>query len=84
MFMRPYTILVALVVLAGCNSFPGMPGMPEMSDMRMSVEERLTGFTLEVTKEKPKAIVLSKGMGHALHAAVSTNEGYIGALCMIK
>lgn len=82
MFIRPYIILVTVVVLAGCNSFPGMPEMPEMSDMRTSVEQRLTAFAMEVPKEKPKAIVLSKGMGHALHAAVSTNEGYIGALAL--
>ncbi|MDB9817105.1 hypothetical protein OAC00_04725, partial [Amylibacter sp.] len=50
--------------------------------MRTSVEERLSNYTLEVPEAKAEPIELSKGLAHALGAAVSTNEGYLGALAL--
>tara|TARA_B110000908_G_scaffold169720_1_gene227473 strand:+ start:2779 stop:4122 length:1344 start_codon:yes stop_codon:yes gene_type:complete len=76
MNIKPYILAIALVLLAGCDK------LTEISVMRTSVEERLSNYALEVPEAKAEPIELSKGLAHALGAAVSTNEGYLGALAM--
>jgi outer membrane protein TolC len=76
MHARPYTIAAALVFLASCDA------PTEMSDMRTTVEERLTTYALEVSGAEVAPIVLTQGLVPALRAAVSTNEGYLGALAL--
>jgi adhesin transport system outer membrane protein len=76
MHAKPYTITAALVLLASC----GAP--TEMSDMRTTVEERLTTYASEGSGAGGKPIALTQGLAPALRAAVSTNGGYLGALAL--
>lgn len=76
MDIRPYTVAITLVFLVSCDK------ITEISVMRTSVEERLSNYALEVPEAKAEPIELSKGLAHALGAAVSTNEGYLGALAL--
>ena len=69
MHAKPYTIAAALVFLASCDA------PTEMSDMRTTVEERLTTYASEVPGAEVAPIVLTQGLVPALRAAVSTNEG---------
>ena len=73
MDIRPYTVAITLVFLVSCDK------ITEISVMRTSVEERLSNYALEVPEAKAEPIELSKGLAHALGAAVSTNEGYLGS-----
>jgi len=76
MHAKPYTIVAALVFLASCDA------PTEMSDMRTTVEERLTTYASEVPGAEADPIVLTKGLAPALRTAVSTNDGYLGALAL--
>lgn len=76
MHAKPFTIAAALVFLASCDA------PTEMSEMRTTVEERLTIYALEEPGVGSKPIALSQGLAPALRAAVSTNEGYLGALAL--
>ena len=76
MDIRPYTVAITLVFLVSCDK------ITEISVMRTSVEERLSNYALEVPEAKAEPIELSKGLAHALGAAVSTNKGYLGALAL--
>ena len=77
MHAKPFTIAAALVFLASCDA------PTEMSDMRTTVEERLTTNVLDAPAAGgAEAIALSQGLAIALRAAVSTNEGYLGALAL--
>jgi outer membrane protein TolC len=76
MHAKPYTIAAALVFLASCDA------PTEMSDMRTTVEERLTTYASEVRGAKVAPIVLTQGLAPALRTAVSTNAGYLGALAL--
>ena len=75
MHAKPYTIAAALVFLASCDA------PTEMSEMRTTVEQRLTTFVSEAPKQAA-AISLGEGLLPALRSAVSTNEGYLGALAL--
>lgn len=76
MHAKPFTIAAALVFLASCDA------PTEMSEMRTTVEERLTIYASEEPGVGSKPIALSQGLAPALRAAVSTNEGYLGALAL--
>lgn len=77
MHAKPFSIAAALVFLASCDA------PTEMSDMRTTVEERLTTNVLDAPAAGgAEAIALSQGLATALLAAVSTNEGYLGALAL--
>ncbi len=76
MHAKPYTIAAALVFLASCDA------PTEMSEMRTTVEERLTTSVSEATISEASPIALSQGLAPALRSAVSTNEGYLGALAL--
>jgi outer membrane protein TolC len=76
MHAKPYTIAAALVFLASCDA------PTEMSDMRTTVEERLTTYATEIPSAEVAPIVLTQGLAPALRTAVSTNEGYLGALAL--
>ncbi|WP_282058853.1 TolC family protein [Lentibacter algarum] len=73
---KPFTIAAGLVLLASCDA------PTEMSEMRMTVEQRLTTFVSEATISEASPIALTQGLAPALRAAVSTNEGYLGALAL--
>ena len=67
MHAKPFTIAAALVFLASCDA------PTEMSDMRTTVEERLTTNVLDAPAAGgAEAIALSQGLAPALRAAVST------------
>lgn len=53
-----------------------------MSDMRVAVEERLENHTPEAPGLEAAPIALNEGLAPALRAAVSANEGYLGALAL--
>ena len=76
MHAKPYTIAAALVFLASCDA------PTEMSDMRKTVEERLTTYASEAPGAGGVPIALSQGLAPALRAAVSTNAGYLGAMAL--
>jgi adhesin transport system outer membrane protein len=76
MHAKPYTIAAALVFLVSCDA------TTEMSDMRTTVEERLTTYALEAPGVGGEPIDLTQGLAPALRAAVSTNAGYLGALAL--
>ena len=76
MHAKPYTIAVALVFLASCDA------PTEMSDMRTTVEERLTTYASEAPGAGREPIALTQGLSPALRTAVSINEGYLGALAL--
>ena len=76
MHAKPYTIAAALVFLASCDA------PTEMSEMRTTVEERLTTSVSEATISEASPIALSQGLAPALRSAVSANEGYLGALAL--
>jgi outer membrane protein, adhesin transport system len=77
MHAKPFTIAAALVFLASCDA------PTEMSEMRTTVEERLTTYSSEAPGAGgAEAIALTQGLAPALRAAVSTNEGYLGALAL--
>ena len=76
MHAKPYTIAAALVFLASCDA------PTDMSDMRMAVDERLKTHVTEVAGTGSEPIILTRGLSHALRAAVSTNAGYLGALAL--
>lgn len=75
MHAKPFTIASALVFLASCDA------PTEMSEMRTTVEQRLTTSASEAPKQAA-AISLGEGLLPALRSAVSTNEGYLGALAL--
>ena len=75
MHAKPYTIAAALVFLASCDA------STEMSEMRTTAEQRLTTSVSEAPKQAA-AISLSEGLLPALRSAVSTNDGYLGALAL--
>jgi adhesin transport system outer membrane protein len=76
MHAKPYTIAAALVFLASCDA------PTDMSDMRTTVEERLTTYASEAPGAGGEPIALTHGLAPALRAAVSTNAGYLGALAL--
>jgi len=76
MLAKPFTIPAALVFLASC----GAP--TEMSDMRIAMADRLAAGTAEAVGSDSVPIGLSQGLVPALRAAVTTNEGYLGALAL--
>ncbi len=76
MHAKPYTIAAALVFLASCDA------PTEMSEMRTTVEERLTTYVPDAPAAGEEPIALSQGLAPALRAAVSTNKGYLGALAL--
>ena len=76
MHAKRYAIAAALVFLASCDA------PTEMSEMRTTVQERLTTYTSEVPAAVGEPIALTQGLAPALRAAVSKNEGYLGALAL--
>lgn len=76
MHAKPFAIAAALVFLASCDA------PTEMSDMRTTVQERLTTYASEAPGARGEPIALTQGLAPALRAAVSTNEGYLGALAL--
>ena len=76
MHAKSYTIAAALVFLASCDA------PTKMSEMRATVEERLTTYASEAPGAGGEAVALTQGLAPALRAAVSTNEGYLGALAL--
>ena len=76
MHAKPYTIAAALVFLASCDA------PTEMSEMRTTVEERLTTYASEASGAGGEPIVLTQGLAPALRGAVSANGGYLGALAL--
>jgi adhesin transport system outer membrane protein len=76
MHAKPFSIAAALVFLASCDA------PTEMSEMRTTVEERLTTYASEVPGAGGEPIALTQGLAPALRAAVSKNEGYLGALAL--
>jgi len=76
MHAKPFTIAAALVFLASCDA------PTEMSEMRTTVEQRLTTYASEEPLAGGEPIALTKGLAPALRAAVSKNEGYLGALAL--
>ena len=76
MHAKPFTIAAALVFLASCDA------PTEMSEMRTTVEERLTTYASEAPGAGGEPIALTQGLAPALRAAVSANEGYLGALAL--
>lgn len=76
MHAKPFKIAAALVFLASCDA------PTEMSEMRTTVEERLTTYVPDAPAAGEEPIALSQGLAPALRAAVSTNEGYLGALAL--
>jgi outer membrane protein TolC len=76
MHAKPFTIAAALVFLASCDA------PTKMSEMRATVEERLTTFASEAPGAGGEAVALTQGLAPALRAAVSTNEGYLGAVAL--
>jgi adhesin transport system outer membrane protein len=76
MHAKPYTIAAVLVFLASCDA------PIEMSDMRTTVEERLTTYASEAPEVGGEPIDLTQGLAPALRSAVSTNAGYLGALAL--
>ena len=76
MHAKPFMIAAALVFLASCDA------PTEMSEMRTTVQERLTTYALEAPGAGREPIVLTQGLAPALRAAVSSNEGYLGALAL--
>jgi outer membrane protein, adhesin transport system len=77
MHAKPFTIAAALVFLASCDA------PTEMSEMRTTVEERLTTYVSDAPAAGgAEAIALTQGLAPALRAAVSTNEGYLGAVAL--
>ena len=76
MHVKPYTIAAALVFLASCDA------STEMSEMRTTVEERLTTYASEASGAGGEPIVLTQGLAPALRGAVSANGGYLGALAL--
>lgn len=76
MHAKSYTIAAALVFLASCDA------PTKMSEMRATVEERLTTYASEAPGAGGEAVALTQGLAPALRAAVSTNAGYLGALAL--
>jgi len=76
MHAKPYTIAAALVFLASCDA------PTEISEMRTIVEERLTTSASGAPISEAQPIALAQGLAPALRAAVTTNEGYLGALAL--
>lgn len=76
MHAKPFMIAAALVFLASCDA------PTEMSEMRTTVEERLTTYASEAPGAGGEPIALTQGLAPALRAAVSANEGYLGALAL--
>lgn len=76
MHAKPFTIASALVFLASCDA------PTEMSEMRTTVEQRLTTYASEAPAAGGEPIVLTQGLAPALRAAVLANEGYLGALAL--
>jgi outer membrane protein TolC len=76
MHAKSYTIAAALVFLASCDA------PTKMSEMRATVEERLTTYASEAPGAGGEAVALTQGLAPALRAAVSSNEGYLGALAL--
>ena len=77
MHAKPFTIAAALVFLTSCDA------PTKMSEMRTTVEERLTTNVLDAPAAGgAEAIALTQGLAPALRAAVSTNAGYLGALAL--
>ena len=77
MHAKPFTIAAALVFLASCDA------PTEMSEMRTTVEERLMTYASEAPAAGgAEEIALNQGLAPALRAAVSSNEGYLGALAL--
>jgi adhesin transport system outer membrane protein len=76
MHLKLFAIAAALVFLASCDS------PVEMSEMRAVVDERLSADAWEASRAGGEPVVISHGFASALLAAVSTNEGYLGALAL--
>jgi outer membrane protein TolC len=76
MHAKPYTIAAALVFLASCDA------PTEISEMRTIVEERLTTSASGAPISEAQPIALAQGLAPALRAAVTTNQGYLGALAL--
>ena len=76
MHAKPFTIAAALLFLTSCDA------LTEMSEMRTTVEQRLTTYASEEPLAGGEPIALTKGLAPALRAAVSKNEGYLGALAL--
>ena len=76
MHAKPYTIAAALVFLASCVA------PTEISEMRTIVEERLTTSASGAPISEAQPIALAQGLAPALRAAVTTNQGYLGALAL--
>jgi len=76
MHAKPYTIAAALVFLASCDA------PTEISEMRTIVEERLTTSASGAPISEAQPIALAQGLVPALRAAVTANQGYLGALAL--
>jgi outer membrane protein TolC len=76
MHAKPYTIAAALVFLASCDA------PTEISEMRTIVEERLTTSASGAPISEAQPIALAQGLAPALRVAVTTNQGYLGALAL--
>ena len=73
---KPYTIAATLLFLASCDA------PTEMSEMRTTVQEHLTSPSSGAPISEAEPIALDKGLVPALLAAVTTNQGYLGALAL--
>ena len=76
MHAKYFTISAALVFLASCDA------PTEISEMRTIVEERLTTSAFGAPISEAQPIALAQGLAPALRAAVTTNQGYLGALAL--
>jgi len=76
MLAKSYTIPAALMFLASCSA------PTEMAGMRIAMADRLAAGTAEAGGADNVPIGLSQGLAPALRAAVTTNEGYLGALAL--
>lgn len=76
MLAKPYTIPAALMFLASCSA------PAEMDGMRIAIADRLAAGTAEAVGANNSPIAVAQGLAPALRAAVSTNEGYLGALAL--
>jgi outer membrane protein, adhesin transport system len=76
MLAKPFTIPAALVFLASCSA------PAEMDGMRIAMADRLAAGTAEAGGADNAPIALAQGLAPALRAAVTTNEGYLGALAL--
>ena len=71
-----FVISAMLFVFASCS---GPSALPEM---RAVIDERLAMGAMSTLVLDSDPVILTAGLGPALRAAVSTNEGYLGALAL--